>query len=355
MKKKTVIILLTIIAVLALIKMFFLSPKQPQSGGQAGNKQPVVAVSVVVVKDENIQNKITVSGNVMANEEALLKPESAGKIISLEIVEGANVQKGQLLAKLNDAALQAQLKKATVQQKLAAEKEQRLKQLLAVKGVSQDEYDVSLSNLNAANADIDLLKAQIMETEIRAPFNGIIGLKNVSEGNYISTSDVIASVQQINPVKIDFSIPEKYSSKIKTSDTVYLSMDGNNKQYTAKIYAIDPKIDANTRSLRVRALCSNDKKEIFPGSYVQVTLVLKSANSVMIPTMAVIPDLRGQKTYVVKNGKVEFVKIETGVRTDTTVEVVSGLQSGDTVVTGGILSLKPGALVKILGQKKRGT
>jgi membrane fusion protein, multidrug efflux system len=351
MKAKTIVILVVLVAVLAAIKLIFLSPKQPQAG-PANGKAPMVPVSVVVVKEVNVQNKITVSGNVMANEEALLKPEAAGKIISLNITEGAEVQKGQLLAKLNDATLQAQFKKAAVQQKLTTEKEQRLKQLLAVKGVSQDEYDVSLSNLNAANADIDLLKAQIMETEIRAPFNGIIGLKNVSEGNYLSTSDIIASIQQINPIKIDFSIPEKYASKIKTNDTVYLSMDGNSKQYVAKIYAIDPKIDANTRSLRVRALCNNDKKEIFPGSYVQVTLVLKSSSSVMIPTMAVIPDLRGQKTYVVKNGKAEFVKIETGVRTDTTVEVVSGLQSGDTVVTGGILSLKPGALVKIQGQKK---
>jgi membrane fusion protein (multidrug efflux system) len=352
MRTKTFVIIALIIAVLALIKIFFLSPKQPQQGGPAGGKAPAVPVSVVVVKGATVQNKITVSGNVMANEEALLKPESPGKIISLDIKEGAEVQKGQLLAKLNDASLQAQLKKGGVQQKLAAEKELRLKQLLAVKGVSQDEYDVVLSNLNSANADIDVLKAQIMETEIRAPFNGIVGLKNVSEGNYISTSDVIASIQQINPVKIDFSIPEKYSSKIKTGDTVYLSMDGNTRQYTAKIYAVDPKIDANTRSLRVRALCANDKKEIFPGSYVQVTLVIKSENSVSIPTMAVIPDLRGQKVYIVKNGKAEPVKIETGLRNDSTIEVTQGLQSGDTVITGGILSLKPGALVKIQGQKK---
>ncbi|MGZ3866718.1 MAG: efflux RND transporter periplasmic adaptor subunit [Bacteroidia bacterium] len=330
-----------------------MSPAAAPAGPGAGSKAPAVPVTVVVVQGAKVENKITVSGNVIANEEATLKPESAGKIISLEIKEGAEVQKGQLLAKLNDAPLQAQLKKVTVQQKLAAEKEQRMKQLLEVKGVSQDEYDIALSNLNAANADIDLLRAQIMETEIRAPFNGIVGLKNVSEGNYISTSDVIASIQQIDPVKIDFSIPEKYADKIKTNDTVYISMDGSNKKYKATIYALDPKIDVNTRSLKVRALCKNGKHEIFPGAYAQVTLVLHLENSVIIPTMAVIPDLRGQKTFVVKNGKAEPVKIETGVRTDSTVQVISGLTSGDTVVTGGILSLKPGVPVKIQGQKKK--
>lgn len=353
MRAKTLLIIILVIAVLAVIKIFFLSPAQVPAGPGAGGKAPAVPVTVVVVQDAKVENKITVAGSVIANEEALLKPESAGKIISLEIKEGAEVQKGQLLAKLNDAPLQAQLKKATVQQKLAAEKEQRLKQLLDVKGVSQDEYDIALSNLNASNADIDLLKAQIMETEIRAPFNGIVGLKNVSEGNYISTADVIASVQQIDPVKIDFSVPEKYADKIKMNDTVFISMDGSNKKYRANIYALDPKIDVNTRSLKVRALCNNQKREIFPGAYAQVTLILRAEKSVIIPTMAVIPDLRGQKTFVVKNGKAEPVKIETGVRTDSTIEVISGLQSGDTVVTGGILSLKPGAPVKIQGQKKK--
>ncbi|MGZ3863653.1 MAG: efflux RND transporter periplasmic adaptor subunit [Bacteroidia bacterium] len=353
MKAKTLLIIVLVVAVLAVIKIVFLSPAKPPAGPAAGGKTPPVLVSAVVVKSARVQNKITVAGSVIANEEAMLKPESAGKIISLEIKEGAEVQKGQLLAKLNDAPLQAQLKKVTVQQKLAAEKEQRLKQLLEVKGVSQDEYDIALSNLNAANADIELLRAQIMETEIRAPFNGIVGLKNISEGNYISTSDVIASIQQIDPVKIDFSIPEKYADQIKINDTVYISLDGSNKKYNANIYALDPKIDVNTRSLKVRALCNNSKRDIFPGAYAQVTLILRSENSVIIPTMAVIPDLRGQKSFVVKNGKAEPVKIETGVRTDSTIEVISGLQSGDTVITGGILSLKPGVPVKIQGQKKK--
>ncbi len=353
MKKKTLILLVLLVAVLALIKIFFLSPEKPGAGGGAqAPKQSAVTVNAIVVQSARVESKLVVSGSVIANEEAMLKPESAGKIISLTVKEGSEVQKGQLLAKLNDAALQAQLKKANVQQSLAGEKMNRLKQLLEVKGVSQDEYDVAQTTFTAASADVELIKAQIMETEIRAPFNGIIGLKNISEGNYISTADVIASIQQIDPVKIDFSVPEKYAGVIKAGDSIYIAVEGIKKNFVGKIYAFDPKIETGTRSLKVRAICNNPKKEIFPGSFAQVTLILRSANATVVPSMAVIPDLRGQKIYVVRNGKAELMMIETGSRTDTSIEVIKGLVPGDTVITAGIMSLKPGALVKIQGLKK---
>ena len=344
--------MIVLVIMLALIKIFFLSPKHEQGGGAQNNKKPVALVRAVAVKSANVQNTITLSANVMANEEVNLKPEAGGKIIELLITEGSKVQKGQLLVKTNDANLQAQLKKMIVQQKLASEKEQRLKQLLSIKGVSQDEYDIALSTLNAANADVELLKAQIQDTEIRAPFDGTVGLKNISVGSYVSTSDVIASIQQLNPLKIDFTVPQKNASQVHVGDTVYVNIEGMSKQFIGKIYAFDPKIDANSRSLRVRALIDNSKNEIFPGSYAQVSLSLRSENSVVIPSMAVIPDLRGQKTYVVHNGKADLVLIETGVRTDSTVEVIKGLTSGDTVVTAGIMGLKPGMQVKIQNAKK---
>src|ERR1035437_10216498 len=352
MKNKFLIVIIVLVVVLALIKIFFLSPKQDLAGGPQNNKKPIALVRVVTVKSANVQNTIILSANILANEEVNLKPEAGGKIIELLITEGSKVQKGQLLVKTNDANLQAQLKKMIVQQKLATEKEQRLKQLLSIKGISQDEYDSALSALNAASADVELLKAQIQDTEIRAPFDGTVGLKNVSLGSYVSPADIIASVQQLNPLKIDFTVPQKNASQVHIGDTVFISMEGNAKKIIGKIYAFDPKIDANSRSLRVRALINNSKNEIFPGSYAQVSLVLKSENSVVIPSMAVIPDLRGQKTYVIHNGKADLVFIETGVRTDSTIEVIKGLNSGDTVVTEGIMGLKPGMQVKIKDAKK---
>jgi membrane fusion protein, multidrug efflux system len=353
MKRRTWLLIVLLVAALALIKIFFLNPKKPGAGGPPqGGKGAPVAVNVVVVQAGLVENKLTLSGNILANEEALLKPEAAGKIISLAVKEGSVVQKGQLLAKLNDASLQAQLKKAQVQLALARERTSRLKQLLEVKGVSQEEFDVAQTALNAAEADVELVKAQIDETEIRAPFAGVIGLRNVSEGSYISNNDIIASIQQIDPVKVDFSVPEKYAGQIKVGDSVRITLEGTRKTHIGKIYAYDPKIEAGTRSLKVRALCNNAAKELFPGSYAQVSLVLRTTRAAVVPSMAVIPDLRGQKAYVVKNGLAQPVSIEAGARTDSSVEVVRGLNPGDTLITSGLMSVKPGSPVKIQALKK---
>ncbi len=353
MKAKTLITISSIVVALVLIKIFFLSPKQAKAAGPQAGKGPIVTIKAVVVKNGNVENKLVLSGTILANEEAILKPEVSGKIISMQIKEGGEVEKGQLLVKLDDDELRATLAKQQSIQKINEEKERDLKALLAIKGVSQEEYDLALSVVQQAKADIDLTQAQIAKTEIRAPFNGVIGLKNVSEGNNVSPSDIIASVQQLNPIKIDFSVPEKYTAVVHLNDTVLITIQGTGRKYVGKVYAIDPKIDAATRSLKIRAICENSKREIFPGSYAQVTLILKSDKSVIMPTMAVIPDLHGQKTFVVRNGKAVSVLIETGVRNDTSVEVLKGLKQGDTVATEGIMSLKPNVQVKIQGKIKQ--
>ncbi len=353
MKPKTLILIVVIIVALVLIKIFFLSPKQTKIAGPQAGKGPVVTIKAIVAQSGNVENKLVLSGTVLANEEAVLKPEVSGKIILMHINEGAEVEKGQLLVKINDADLQAQLAKQAAMQRINEEKERDLKALLAVKGVSQEEYDLALSTVQQSKADMDLIQSQIAKTEIRAPFNGVIGLKNVSEGNNVSPADIIASVQQLNPVKIDFSVPEKYTAVVHLNDTVLITIQGTGKTYAGKVYAIDPKIDAATRSLKIRAICENNKREIFPGSYAQVTLILKSENSVVIPTMAVIPDLHGQKTFVIRDGKAISVQIETGIRNDTTIEVLKGLKAGDTIATEGIMALKPNVQVKIQGIKNK--
>lgn len=351
MKRSTWLTIILVVAALALVKWLFLSPSKPAGSARASGQGPAL-VTAVIVETQVASNKLSVSGNVLANEEAVLRPEVAGKIVELYVKEGSEVQKGQLLVKLRDVSLQAQLKKATVQHALAKQKLERLQQLLEVKGVSQEEIDVAQTALDAASADIEMIKAGIDETEIRAPFNGIIGLRNISEGNYITPTDVIASIQQTDPVKIDFALPEKYAGKVRTGDTVQVKVEGSRTPHTGKVYAIDPKIDAATRTLKVRALCTNPKKELFPGSYAQVSLVMNTSQVAVVPTMAVIPDLRGQKAYVVKGGVAVAVQIETGARNDSTIEVIKGLNAGDTLVTTGLMSIRPGAPVKIQGIKR---
>ena len=352
MKIKNVIIISAVVVILALIKIFFLSPKQNKPGAPAGGAPPVALIRAAVVKRSELDNTITSSGSIMANEEVTLNPEMAGKIIAIKFKEGTAVKKGQLLVKINDRDLQATLAKQIAIQKINEERGQALKTLLTINGVSQEEYDMAQSTIQQGKADIDLTKAQIEKTEIRAPFDGIIGLKNVSEGDFVSSSDVIAYIQQLNPAKIDFSVPEKYASQIHVNDTVKVKVAGANHTYVGKVYALDPKIDAATRALKVRALIDNSKYEIFAGSYAEVSLVLRSENSVVVPSMAVIAGLRGQTIYLVQNGKANLIPITIGIRTDSTVEILTGLKSGDTIATSGIMALKQGMDVKIQHLKK---
>jgi len=346
MKLKNAIIIIGLLVILTLIKIFFLTPKQNKASGKNGSS-PVALIRATVVKSSELDNTIISSGSIMANEEVVLNPEMAGKIISISFKEGREVKKGQLLVKINDADLQATLEKQIAVQKINEEKEHDLKELLAIKGVSQEEYDVALSIVQQGKADIDLSKAQISKTEIHAPFDGVIGLKSVSEGDFVSSADAIASIQQLNPAKIDFSVPEKYAAQVHVNDTVRVKVAGTGRVYIGKVYALDPKIDAATRALKVRALIDNSNHEIFAGAYAEVSLILRTDKSVVVPSMAVIAGLRGQTTYVVKNGKAVLTPITIGIRTDSTVEVLDGLKVGDTIATSGIMGLKPDIDVKI--------
>jgi membrane fusion protein (multidrug efflux system) len=359
MKKiRTVLIVVVVIAALVFIKIKFLTSDTTQGGMQQQGKSQVTIVNAYVVTPQKLDNKIFVTGTVLANEEVVLLPEVPGKIIAIHFTEGGKVSKGDLLVKINDADLQAQLKKLQLQEKLASDNEAREKKLLDVNGISQMEYDGIVTQLNSVKADIQLTQAQIAKTEIRAPFDGNIGLKYVSEGSYVSSATAassaakIATLQQIDPVKIDFSVPEKYSTVVQRGDSIHFSIQGSDEKFKGQIYAIEPKIDLNTRSVQLRAICRNKEGKIFPGSFAKIELILKeSPNSILIPTEALIPELKGQKVFLSKNGKAQSQKVEIGIRTDTQIQITSGLQAGDTVITTGIMQLKPDAPVKIMERK----
>jgi membrane fusion protein (multidrug efflux system) len=338
---------------LVVIKLLFLQPENAGAPKGGPSKDQVTNVTGYVVYAEALENKIYSSGTVMANEEVLLRPEVAGKLVSILFTEGSNVTKGTLLAKINDADLQAQFKKLELQLKLAKERETRLKSLLAIKGISQEEYDVSANQLQTIAADMDYTKAQIAKTEIRAPFNGKIGLKQVSEGSFVSNTTIIASIQQTDVLKIDFTIPEKYAFITTVGDLVNFTVENQKTIFTAKVFAIEPRIDQQTRNITIRAIYNNVNTNIYPGSFAKVELIASKKQAVyMIPTEAVIPELKGKKVYICKLGKATPVKVETGTRTDAKIEIISGLNIGDTVITSGIMSIKPEASVKIIEVKK---
>jgi membrane fusion protein, multidrug efflux system len=352
MKLKNLIIGAIIIAILIGAKFIFFPNKAGQVNVPQKGKGATSNVTAYVVKPEKISNEITASGTIRANEDVQLQPELSGKVIQINFKEGSKVSKGQLLIKINDADFQAQYKKLELQRTLAEQTMDRQKQLLAINGVSQQEFDLAQSGYSTLKSDMDFQMAQILKTEIRAPFDGVIGLKNVSEGAFVTPATVIASIQQIDPVKIDFAVPERYFPYIRKDGEVFFSIDGIAEKLTGDIFAIEPKIDLATRTIQVRAICSNSKGNIYPGAFAQVKIVLNDINdAIMIPTESLIPDISGQKVFILRNGKSTYSRVETGVRTDSKIQITKGLNTGDTVLTTGIMQLKAGAEVKITNLK----
>lgn len=349
MKRSTLIFILVLVAALVLIKVIFLSEDKTGSArkGMGPNQAPSPVIGYVATP-ENLKNKILATGSVLSNEEVELRAEITGKIQKVSFKEGSEVSAGDILIKIDDTDLQAQLKKAESQLNLAKEREERHKKLLEINGISREEYETTLNNLTSIKADIQVLRVQVSKTEIRAPFNGVVGLRYISEGSLVLPTTLIASVQQIDPVKIDFSIPEKYIGLVKKGDAVNYAISGLDELFKATIYAIEPKIDPQTRSILVRARSENSNKKIFPGSFARIELISgENEKALMIPSEALIPELKGYKVFLYRGGKAQPQKVEVGLRSDVKVEITKGIQAGDTVITTGIMQLKPNAPVKL--------
>ena len=346
-----------IIGVLVLIVILALAwPKLKSSGGeasagppaQAGGGNTVLQVNAHVVTPEVLRDRIFTTGSVRANEEVEIRSETSGIITGIHFQEGRNVGKGALLVKINDSELQAQLRKAEYRETLAVDREVRQKQLYEKGGISQEEYEATLNEVNVLKSDVELIKAQIAKTEIRAPFNGTIGLRQVSEGSYITPSSAITTLQDINPVKIDFSIPERYAQRVQVGDDIFFSVEGRDGTFKGTIYAQEPKIEANTRTLLLRARSNNSDGRLLPGAFADIELVFEEIpNAITVPSLAVIPELGGKRVYVVQDGKAMPRPVETGIRTEESVQVIDGLLPQDTVIVSGIQQLRPGLPVEV--------
>lgn len=315
-------------------------------GGKGGSGGPS-SVNGFVVIAQRLQEDVVSSGSLLPNEQVDIYPELSARITQLNIQEGQPVAKGALLVKLFDADLRAQLEKLQAQADNARRTEERNKQLLARGGISQQEYDIVTTNLRSSLADIELVKANLQRTEIRAPFSGIIGLRNVSAGAVVSPSTLIVRLQQISSLKLDFSIPEKYGQFVRPGSQIAFLVDGSTQPSQGVVYAIEPGVEEQTRNLRIRARVNNASVRFRPGTFARVTLTVQNEQSLVVPTQAVIPQTRNNQVIVVKNGKAVFKDVKTGLRTAGTIQILAGLQKGDTVATTGLLFLKPDAPVKI--------
>ena len=307
----------------------------------------IPAVEGFVVKPSVLIQTIAISGTLKAFEETVLMPEVAGRVVTINLQEGKSVKQGTLLVKLFDGDLQASLKKSTAQLEIAEQTEKRQAELLKVSGISQSDYDQAVLQIHSINADIEILKAQLRKTEVLAPFDGVIGLRTISIGAEVTPGMALATIRAVQQLKLDFSVPEKYSNEVKQGLKVKFAVLGDNAMHDATVMATEEGIDVATRNLKARAVVKNKDAALKPGAFANVELELaENKNALMVPTQAVIPQERTKQLIVAKNGKAKFVTVTTGVRQASTVEVLDGIAAGDTVVTTGLLFLKPGADLK---------
>jgi membrane fusion protein, multidrug efflux system len=350
---RTVLVVAVIIVALVLGKIFLFAKTEKGKdggGGKSGKSSggSAIPVNVYVVSKETVNNQIFASGTIIPNEEVELKAEATGRLVSLDIKEGSIVAKGQLIGKINDRELKAQLQKVIYNEDLAKKVEARQKKLLNVEAINLEEYDVTTTNIQVLSAEREVIETQLSRTEIRAPFSGKIGLKNISEGAYLVPGTSVVTIVQSNPVKIDFTVPEKYAPSIRPGNSIGFSLDGDDGEHWAKVIAVDPKVDAALRTLKVRALAQNPGGRFVPGMFVKVEVSLAAnGNAIMIPTEAIVPVLKGKKVYIVKNGKATEKMVITGLRTDKKIQVIDGLQPGDSLITSGIIALKSNANVRV--------
>jgi membrane fusion protein (multidrug efflux system) len=319
-------------------------PPAGQGGGRGpggqGGRQALNATGFLIAPSK-LSDLYRSIGTLKPAEVVELAFETSGKIVGINFTEGTRVNKGDLLAKINDRPLQAQLEKLEAQKKLVEEKEFRQRSLLTKDAISQESYDQIVTELQTNQADINLILARIAETELRAPFDGIIGLRYVSEGSYTNPSTKIARLVKIKPIKLEFSVPERYANQIKIGYPVTFSVEGINNSYKASVYAIEPQVDETTRTVVIRSLYPNSNEELSAGRSATITLLLSEIdNAIAIPTEALIPEMEGETVFVYRNGKAQSVKVTTGLRTESLIQITDGLKFGDTLLTTGILQLR---------------
>lgn len=355
MNRKTRIITLIFIALLLLgmifssqIKTLFKSDNSDIVRRVGDRGQPELIVNATILRPQTLQNMFRSKGILLPDEEVNLTFETSGKITDIYFEEGSHVQKGTLLAKVNDEPLRAELKKLEAKLPLAEARVYRQRTLLEKDAVSQETYQTVITELETLKADIELTKARIAQTELRAPFSGIIGLRFVSEGAYASPSVVVAKLTKISPLKVEFSVNESQANEIKPGTRLVFKVDNDLNSYNASVYAVEPQLDEKTFSLKARALYPNTDGKIKPGQSATIEIELsKIEQAIVIPAISAIAEMGRDIAYIYDNGKAKRVTITKGLRTASSVQIVDGLRAGDTLLVTGVMQLRDGMPVKI--------
>jgi membrane fusion protein (multidrug efflux system) len=347
--------IVALVVLLALPKMVSLFDTAQSGSTLRGMREQNVQVQTEILRAVRLGERVTTIGTILANEEVEIRSEIAGKIQRIFFREGGRVRKGDVLLKINDDELQARLLSARSKRELGDQLLERQRQLFEKNLISAQEYDAAVNEANVVRGEAQLIEAQLSKTEVRSPFDGMIGLRFVSEGSYISPATPITTLQDYGVVKIDFTFPEKYAASVRKGDKIAFTVQGSGGQFMGSIYAIAPKIDPATRTIRMRASSTNPGGELLPGAFANIQIQLREKTTLMAPAFALVPDLKGQKVFLLKSGRAEERRVHVGTRTDDRVEITDGLTEGDTLITSGILQLRPGMPVLTAASGQEGT
>lgn len=349
MKLKKLLYALLIIAIVGFIAYRISSNKSKNDESKkSGDKNSPTIVTGMVVKTATFDNNLSLSGSIEANEQIEIRSEVSGIVEGIYFKEGSNVNKGQVLFKVNDTELKAQLSQAATKEGLAAENERRAKLLLQKEAISQEEFDIAKADHLSTKAQTQLIRAQISKTAIKAPFSGKIGLRSISPGTYITPTILVAKLVNTGKLKITFSIPEKYATQVSSGSNIDFTVSGSNKIYQAKIYAIEPEVAVETRTLQIRAIADNTDGKLLPGTFADIKLPLNIIkDAIVVPSEAIVPIQSGKKVYIANMGKAKEVLVDATTRTDSSILILSGLKEGDTLVTSGVMSLKNDAPIVV--------
>lgn len=352
MKKKSIIIICVFLLLITGLVVYRITVNKEKavanSGSAGGGSARGATVFGEVIRGQEFSDFIGLSGSIEANEQIDVHAEISGIVESINFSEGAQVSQGQTLFTINDAELRAQLAQATTRSNLAGENERRAKLLLEKEAISQEEYDIASADFRTAKSQIQLIQAQLSKTVVRAPFSGVIGLRNISKGSYVTPAVNVAQLVNVSQVKVLFSIPEKYAHRVQKNSRISFTIQGSSENYNARVFATEPTIEASTRTLLVKALADNPSRKLIPGTFANVTFPLETLHDgLLVPAEALIPVQNGRKIFVLQQGKAKEIFVETGGRTDSHVLITKGIMDGDTVLTSGVMSLRDGVTVKV--------
>jgi membrane fusion protein (multidrug efflux system) len=322
--------------------------KDKDAAPAKGGRQRVVAAEAYIVKLTPFAPVYTASGQLLANEAVEIHPEVSGRVTGLYFHEGSHVRKGQLLVQLNDADVRAQIGKLKAQRALQQSTQARQEQLLRIGGISRQDYEATQTEVKSVNADIAVAEANLARLRILAPFDGTIGLRNISIGAIVSPTTVVATLQQTSSLKLDFAIPDQYRSYLQTGENLRFYVEGMRDTLRGKISAMDPGADPVTHTLRVRALVPNEGGKLLPGAFAHDIVPFGSKKeSILIPSQCIIPTTRDKKVALLRDGKVTLQTVQTGDRTSDRVQIIQGLDAGDTILTTALMQVKEGMEVKL--------